>query len=160
MVFIGIISLAGVVVNNNIVLIDYTMQLRERGYSRMESLIKAGATRMRPVLLTALTTVLGLVPLTFGINVDFVGLLTAFKPDFYIGSENTQFWGPMGITIISGLSFATFLTLVITPVMYSLFDSVAQKLRELLTGRPVLAGVAGDGQTREAVDITQDEVKG
>ncbi len=156
MVFIGIISLAGVVVNNNIVLIDYTMQLRERGFSRQEALIKAGSTRLRPVLLTALTTVLGLVPLTFGINIDFVGLLTELKPDFYIGSENTQFWGPMGTTIISGLTFATFLTLVITPVMYSLFDSVSLKLRELLSGRQVPAGVHGDGQTEEAVRVNRE----
>ncbi|MFV1979584.1 MAG: efflux RND transporter permease subunit, partial [Rhodothermia bacterium] len=128
MTFIGIISLAGIVVNNNIVLVDYIMQLRERGYSKHDAIVQGGATRMRPVLLTALTTVLGLMPLTFGINIDFVGLLTEFKPAFQFGSENTQFWGPMGTSIISGLVFATFLTLVLVPVMYSLFDSVTTKL--------------------------------
>ncbi len=129
MTFIGIISLAGIVVNNNIVLVDYIIELRERGYSKHDAIIQGGATRLRPVLLTALTTVLGLIPLTFGINIDFIGLLTQFKPAFQFGSENTQFWGPMGTSIISGLIFATFLTLILVPVMYSLFDSVATKLR-------------------------------
>ena len=127
--FIGIISLAGIVVNNNIVLIDYTNQLRSRGRDKRASIVEAGATRLRPVLLTALTTVLGLIPLTFGINIDFVGLLTNLEPDFRIGSANTQFWGPMGTTIIAGLTFATFLTLVIVPVLYSVFDSLQGWLR-------------------------------
>lgn len=126
--FIGVISLAGIVVNNGIVLVDYAMQLRKRGMDKRAAIVQAGATRLRPVILTALTTVIGLIPLTFGINFDFVGLLTDFDPDFYIGSENTQFWGPMGTAIISGLTFATFLTLVIVPVMYSTFDSVADRL--------------------------------
>jgi multidrug efflux pump len=126
--FIGIISLAGIVVNNAIVLIDYTMLLRERGMAKRDAIIEAGATRLRPVLLTALTTVLGLIPLTFGINIDFVGLLTDMDPDFHIGSPSTQFWGPMGTAIISGLTFATFLTLVIVPVMYSLMDSVTARV--------------------------------
>ena len=126
--FIGIISLAGIVVNNNIVLVDYIKQLRERGMSKRAAIVEGGATRLRPVLLTALTTVLGLIPLTFGINIDFVGLLTEWRPNFQFGSENTQFWGPMGSAIISGLTFATFLTLVIVPVMYSVFDSLSNKL--------------------------------
>lgn len=129
--FIGVISLAGIVVNNNIVLIDYIQQLRERGCDKQEAVVEGGATRLRPVMLTAMTTVLGLIPLTFGINIDFVGLLTELRPDFRIGSENTQFWGPMGTTIIAGLTFATFLTLVIVPVMYSLIDSTTVKMRTL-----------------------------
>jgi len=132
MTFIGIISLAGIVVNNNIVLIDYAMQLRERGMEKQKAIVEAGATRLRPVLLTAMTTILGLIPLTFGINVDFVGLLTDLDPDFQFGSENTQFWGPMGTAIISGLTFATFLTLVIVPVMYSTFDSLSVRLGRML----------------------------
>lgn len=127
MTFIGVISLAGIVVNNNIVLVDYAMQLRDRGMDKHDAIIEAGATRLRPVLLTAMTTVLGLIPLTFGINIDFVGLLIDLDPNFQFGSENTQFWGPMGTAIISGLTFATFLTLVIVPVMYSVFDSVAAR---------------------------------
>ena len=132
--FIGIIALAGIVVNNNIVLVDYIMQLRGRGMEKQDAIIEGGATRLRPVLLTALTTVLGLVPLTFGINVDFVGLLANFEPNFEFGSENTQFWGPMGTAIISGLIFATFLTLVIVPVMYSTFDSLSLRITSAFGG--------------------------
>lgn len=124
MTFIGLISLAGIVVNNNIVLIDYIRQLRDRGQSKLEAIVDGGATRLRPVLLTFLTTVIGLVPLTFGLNIDFVGLMANLAPNIQFGSQNTQFWGPMGIAIISGLTFATFLTLVIVPVMYSAFDSL------------------------------------
>ncbi|MDT7855047.1 efflux RND transporter permease subunit [Rubrivirga sp. S365] len=126
--FIGVISLAGIVVNNAIVLVDYIEQLRARGEDKQEAIIDGGATRLRPVLLTAFTTVIGLIPLTFGINIDFVGLIVNLDPSFSIGSENTQFWGPMGTAIISGLTFATFLTLVIVPVMYSAFDSLAVRL--------------------------------
>jgi multidrug efflux pump subunit AcrB len=127
--FIGIISLAGIVVNNAIVLVDYTRQLRERGKGKRAAIVEAGATRLRPVLLTALTTVLGLIPLTFGLNVDFVGLLRDLTPNVHVGSPNTQFWGPMGLAIMSGLTFGTFLTLVIVPVLYSAFDSLANWLR-------------------------------
>ena len=88
----------------------------------------AGATRFRPVVLTAMTTVLGLIPLTFGINLDFVGLLANLEPNFQFGSENTQFWGPMGTALIAGLTFATFLTLIIVPVMYSVFDSLSDRV--------------------------------
>ncbi len=128
MVFVGIISLAGIVCINNIVLAEYVKQLLDKGYSRMNAIVEAGAIRLRPVLLTALTTILGLVPLTFGINIDYIGLLTSFDPAFQIGTESTQFWGPMGITIISGLLFATFLTLVIVPVMYSVFESLSDRV--------------------------------
>jgi len=134
--FIGIISLAGIVVNNNIVLVDYTMQLRAKGLSKRDAIVEAGATRLRPVLLTAFTTVLGLIPLTFGINIDFVGYLVSFDPDFQLGSANTQFWGPMGTAIISGLTFATFLTLVIVPVMYSLLDSLSGRILALFGHEP------------------------
>lgn len=136
---IGIISLAGIVVNNAIVLIDYTDLIREKkkeelGLSEKErltptefinTLVSAGKTRLRPVLLTAITTVLGLIPLAMGINIDFAGLLADFEPNFYSGGDNADFWGPMAWTVINGLSFATFLTLVIVPVMYYLTDRVA-----------------------------------
>lgn len=128
MTFIGIISLAGIVCVNNIVLLDYVKQLTEKGMQKKNAIIEAGLIRFRPVILTALTTILGLAPLTFGINVDFVGLFANFDPNFQIGSESTAFWGPMGIAIISGLTFATFLTLVVVPVLYSAFDSLAKRL--------------------------------
>jgi multidrug efflux pump subunit AcrB len=135
MTMIGIISLAGVVVNNAIVLIDYTNLLRRRrreelGLTELEQLpmddikaaiSQAGKTRLRPVLLTAITTVLGLIPLAVGLNIDFTTLLTEYDANFYIGGDNTIFFGPMSWTIIFGLTFATFLTLIIIPVMYLLF---------------------------------------
>ncbi len=152
--FIGVISLAGIVVNNAIVLVDYIEELRRKGRDKQDAVVEAGATRLRPVILTALTTVIGLIPLTFGINVDFVGLIVDLDPAFSIGSQNTQFWGPMGTAIISGLTFATFLTLVIVPVMYSAFDSVAARLA---AGRDPAAGdetgPAGDGVAADGVDI-------
>ena len=135
MTMIGIISLAGVVVNNAIVLIDYTNLLRQRkrqelGLTEYEVLpmdevikatVEAGKTRLRPVLLTAITTVLGLIPLATGFNIDFFTLYTDYNPNMYFGGDNTMFFGPMSWTIIFGLTFATFLTLVITPSMYLVF---------------------------------------
>ncbi|MAQ93329.1 MAG: acriflavin resistance protein [Rhodothermaceae bacterium] len=155
MTFIGVISLAGIVVNNAIVLVDYVEQLRARGEDKQEAIVDGGATRLRPVLLTAFTTVIGLIPLTFGINIDFVGMIVDLDPSFSIGSENTQFWGPMGTAIISGLTFATFLTLVIVPVMYSAFDSVAMRIAAArgvspeadgaVSGPPASTPASGDG---------------
>lgn len=132
MTMLGIISLAGIVVNNAIVLIDYINLLIERKKTELkipqekllpkklifESIVKAGRTRLRPVLLTAITTVLGLIPLAFGININFITWLSDFNPHFYIGGENVMFWGPLSKTVIFGLTFATFLTLVIVPAMY------------------------------------------
>lgn len=134
MTMIGIISLAGIVVNNAIVLIDYTNLLRkekkeELGLSETEQLpvhdvkaaiIKGGQTRLRPVLLTAITTVLGLIPLATGLNIDFVSWFATNDPGIYIGGDNVIFFGPMSWTIIYGLTFATFLTLVVVPVTYYL----------------------------------------
>jgi multidrug efflux pump len=150
MTFIGVISLAGIVVNNSIVLVDYIEQLRQRGMDKLEAVVEGGATRLRPVLLTAMTTIIGLIPLTFGINIDFVGLITNLDPAFQFGSENTQFWGPMGTAIISGLTFATFLTLVIVPVMYSTFDSVATHVGALLAPRPASGVLHPAGATATA----------
>ena len=129
---IGIISLAGIVVNNAIVLIDYVELLIKRKMESLgmesifqltfnqikECIVEGGATRLRPVLLTAITTVLGLIPLAIGFNFNFFTLITDLDPNFFIGGDNTAMWGPMAWTIIYGLAFATFLTLVIIPVMY------------------------------------------
>lgn len=111
---IGVISLAGVVVNNAIVLIDYTLQSRRRGLSAREAIIRAGVVRFRPVILTAMTTILGLLPLATGISFDF------FSLSWEIGGRSSQWWGPMGVAVIFGLAFATALTLVIVPVLISL----------------------------------------
>jgi multidrug efflux pump subunit AcrB len=122
---VGVISLAGIVVNNAIVLIDYIDQLRTReGMSRRESVVRGGMTRFRPVILTAITTVLGLMPLAIGFNFDFTGLLTRLAPDIYWGGEQAAWWGPMAIAVIVGLSFATVLTLLLVPVMYTVVDDL------------------------------------
>jgi multidrug efflux pump subunit AcrB len=129
---VGIISLAGVVVNNAIVLIDYINLLirrkqEERGVDDQyaltreeikEAIVEGGATRLRPVLLTAITTVLGLIPLAIGFNFDFFSLISELDPHIFIGGDNTAMWGPMAWTIIYGLTFATFLTLVVVPTMF------------------------------------------
>lgn len=119
---LGVISLAGVVVNNAIVLIDYIQQLRYQGLEKVEAVITAGLVRFRPVMLTAITTVLGLIPLSTGIGFDF----ERFR--FLIGGESSQWWGPMGIAVIFGLSFATLLTLVFVPVMYKLLTDITDRL--------------------------------
>lgn len=121
---IGVISLAGVVVNNAIVLIDYIQQLRAEGMDKLQAIIIGGKTRLRPVLLTAITTILGLIPLTTGLNFDFRN----FR--FDIGGESSQWWGPMGVAVIFGLAVATFLTLIIVPVMYYIFDAWSEKARQ------------------------------
>ena len=136
MTMMGIISLAGIVVNNAIVLIDYTQLLIDRKKQELgvaedqllaredyrEAIIAAGKNRLRPVLLTAITTILGLIPLAIGFNLNFFTLFTEFDPQIYIGGDNTIFWGPLSWTIIFGLSFATFLTLVIVPTMFYLLN--------------------------------------
>lgn len=136
MTMMGIISLAGIVVNNAIVLIDYTQILIDRKKEDLEmeddelltkeeyfkQIIAGGKSRLRPVLLTAITTVLGLIPLAVGLNIDFFGLFTDYDPAIYIGGDNVIFWGPLAWTVIFGLIFATFLTLVVVPVMFYLVN--------------------------------------
>ena len=131
---LGIISLAGIVVNNAIVLIDYTNilirdKVKAAGVKDMyglpiatvkKAIEEGGATRLRPVLLTAITTVLGLLPLAIGFNINFFTLITEGNPNFFIGGDNTAFWGPLAWAVIYGLVFATFLTLVVVPAMFFL----------------------------------------
>ena len=134
MTMMGIISLAGIVVNNAIVLIDYTQLLIDRKLAEKSldedglltqkeyatAIIDGGKSRLRPVLLTAITTVLGLIPLAIGLNIDFFSLFIDYDARIYIGGDNVIFWGPLAKTVIYGLIFATFLTLVIVPVMFFL----------------------------------------
>ncbi|GMR12016.1 MAG: efflux RND transporter permease subunit [Gemmatimonadota bacterium] len=123
---VGIISLAGIVVNNAIVLIDYIDVLRTRDkLDRREALVRGGHVRFRPVVLTAITTALGLVPLAIGLNFDFMGLYTRLDPNPYWGGEQAAWWGPMAVAVIAGILFATFLTLIVVPVMYSLVDDMS-----------------------------------
>lgn len=114
----GIIAVAGIVVKNGIILIDYIDILRNEGSSLKDAVIEGGATRLNPVLLTAASTILGLIPLAIGLNIDFYGLFASFEPNFYFGGDNADFWGPLAWTIIYGLGFATFLTLILVPSMY------------------------------------------
>ena len=118
---IGVISLAGVVVNNAIVLIDYINQLLAKGLSSNEALLRAGSVRFRPVMLTAITTILGLLPMATGISFDF----RKFGLD--IGGESSQWWGPMAVAVIFGLGFATLLTLIMVPVLCSLHHSLRKR---------------------------------
>ena len=143
MTMMGIISLAGIVVNNAIVLIDYTQILIDRKKEELEMdeeahltkkqyfdvIVAGGKSRLRPVLLTAITTVLGLIPLAVGLNIDFFGLFTDYDPGVYIGGDNVIFWGPLAWTVIFGLVFATFLTLVIVPVMFYMINRIKIKIR-------------------------------
>ena len=138
MTMIGIISLAGIVVNNAIVLIDYInliiarkrLELNFKTSDKLSKIdllkcvVEGGKTRLRPVLLTAITTILGLLPLALGININFRTLITELNPNFYIGGENVAFWGPMGWAIIFGLTFATFLTLVVVPILYYIINKI------------------------------------
>jgi multidrug efflux pump subunit AcrB len=120
---IGVIALGGIVVRNAIVMLDFAKVLeKERGFERDEALIQAGLIRMRPIFLTAAATILGIVPLATGIDFDW----RTFS--WILGGENTAFWRPMGIAIIFGLMVSTFLTLVITPTLYSFSDDLSKKI--------------------------------
>jgi multidrug efflux pump len=118
---VGVISLAGVVVNNSIVLIDYYDQLREKGMEVREALERTGLVRFRPVMLTAITTILGLLPMATGVSYDFTNLR------WDIGGESSQWWGPMAVAVIFGLAVATMLTLVVVPVLCSLAEDIKSR---------------------------------
>ena len=143
MTMMGIISLAGIVVNNGVVLLDYTQLLIDRRKVKlgleeedllesedlMEAVIKGGKARLRPVLLTAITTILGLIPLATGFNINFFTLMSEFNPNIYFGGDNVIFWGPLAWTVIYGLLVATFLTLVVVPILFSLVYKLKIKIR-------------------------------
>lgn len=130
---IGVISLAGVVVNNAIVLLDYVNQLQREGHGVEESLVRAGMTRFRPVMLTAVTTILGLVPMAIGVAVELdlwwvFGTVPVPTLGLIIGSQSSAFWGPMAVAVIFGLAVATVLTLVMVPTMYGIYDDLRKRL--------------------------------
>lgn len=134
MTMMGIISLAGIVVNNGVVLLDYTQLLIDRKKAEhhldedqyiekdelFEAIIKGGKARLRPVLLTAITTILGLIPLATGLNINFFTFFSDFDANIYFGGDNVIFWGPLAWTVIYGLFIATFLTLVVVPILFYL----------------------------------------
>ena len=146
MTMVGIISLAGIVVNNGVVLLDYTQLLIDRKKNELglekenyldrddlfNAIIKAGKARLRPVLLTAITTILGLIPLAIGLNINFFKLSSDFNPNIYIGGDNVVFWGPLAWTVIYGLFIATFLTLIVVPIFFYL----SMQLKVRLKSRP------------------------
>ena len=125
---IGVVALAGIVVRNGILLVEFTELLREQGVPTFEAIVEAGRTRMTPVILTATATSLGLIPLAVGLNIDFVKLFTEFNPHIFFGGDSTAFWGPLSWTMIFGLMFATFLTLFLVPVMYLMSENLKAKI--------------------------------
>lgn len=124
---LGCISLAGVVVNNAIVLMDFINREREQGLSVEEAVLHAGKTRFRPVTLTAVTTVLGLIPMAIGVSFDFRSF------SWLVGGSSSQFWGSMAIAIIFGLTFATILTLVVIPVLYCMSHDASLYLKKVIS---------------------------
>ena len=120
---IGVIALAGIVVRNAIVLLDFQKELVKRGLSRDEALVQAGIIRMRPIFLTASATILGILPLASGVDFDWRTL------SWIIGGQNSAFWRPMGVAIIFGLAFSTFLTLIIIPSIFSAFDELMLRMK-------------------------------
>ncbi len=143
MTMMGIISLAGIVVNNGVVLLDYTQLLidRKKAEQRLddyeyvdrntlfEAIVKGGKARLRPVILTAITTILGLIPLAIGFNINFYTLFSEFNPNIYIGGDNVIFWGPLAKTVIYGLIIATFLTLILVPILFFLITKFKMWLK-------------------------------
>ena len=125
---VGIVALAGIVVKNGILIVEFTDILLSEGKELKEAIVEAGKTRLNPVLLTATATVLGLIPLALGINLNFYTLFTEFEPHFFMGGNSAAFWGPLAWTIIFGLSFATIITLLIVPVMYLLNQKVKDRV--------------------------------
>jgi multidrug efflux pump len=126
---IGIVALAGIVVRNGILLVEFTDLLIEQGYETRAAIIEAGKTRMTPVILTASATILGLIPLAVGLNIDFVTLFTELNPHIFFGGDSVAMWGPLSWTMIFGLAFATFLTLILVPAMYLLTDKLKRRTK-------------------------------
>ncbi|NNM22228.1 MAG: efflux RND transporter permease subunit, partial [Flavobacteriaceae bacterium] len=143
MTMMGIISLAGIVVNNGVVLLDYTQLLIDRRIVELdlpdnallskedikEIIIKGGRARLRPVILTAITTVLGLIPLAIGVNIDFFSFFSEFDANFYLGGDNVIFWGPLAWAVIYGLIIATFLTLIIVPALFLIIYRIKIRIK-------------------------------
>lgn len=130
MLLVGIVGLAGIVIKNGILIIEFTDELRGRGMRTREAAIQAGKIRIIPVLLTAVATILGLFPLAVGFNIDFVGLFTHLRPNIFFGGDSVVFWGPLSWTIIFGLMFSFFLTLIMVPSMYL----IAERLKRPMKG--------------------------
>ena len=131
---IGIVGLAGIVVKNGILVIEFADELRSRGMKTREAVIQAGKTRIIPVLLTALAAILALIPLAVGFNIDFVKMFAELDPHIFFGGDSARFWKPLSWTIIFGLSFAFFMTLVIVPSMYVIAERLKRPMRKMYGG--------------------------
>jgi multidrug efflux pump subunit AcrB len=129
---VGIVALAGIVVRNGILLVEFMDILRAQGYTLHDAIVEAGRVRMTPVLLTATATILGMIPLAIGFNIDFVTMFTELNPKIYFGGDNVAFWGPLAWTIVFGLAFATFITLILVPVMYEMSEQTKARLNRAL----------------------------
>ncbi len=165
MTMMGIISLAGIVVNNGVVLLDYTQLLIDRKKVEqnldddaylakddlLEAIIKGGKARLRPVLLTAITTILGLIPLATGFNINFYTLFSEFNPNIYFGGDNVIFWGPLAWTVIYGLFIATFLTLIVVPILFYLVTKLKM--------RAYSHRVAGYEEEVEVIENTNETIQ-
>ncbi len=138
---VGIVALAGIVVRNGILIVEFTEILKERGMNTRDAIIEAGKTRMTPVLLTATATILGLIPLAVGLNIDFYTLFAEGNPHLFFGGDSVAFWGPLSWTMIYGLSFATILTLLVLPVMYIMSENAGKRIRKLLGGNKAASHV-------------------
>lgn len=132
---LGIVGLAGIVVKNGILVIEFTEELRSRGMKTREALVQAGKTRIIPVLLTALAAILAFIPIAIGFNIDFIGLFSDFKPHIFFGGDNAVFWKPLSWTIIFGLAFAFFMTLIILPGMYLISERLRRPMRRQFGGK-------------------------
>jgi multidrug efflux pump len=144
MLGVGVIGLAGIVIKNGILLIEFTDELRGRGVRMREAAIQAGKIRIIPVLLTALATMLGLLPLAVGFNINFVSFFQHLNPHIFFGGDSVVFWGPLSWTIIFGLIFAFFLTLIMVPSMYIIAERLKRPMEKFYGGRWIgILGFAG-----------------
>jgi len=141
---IGIIGLSGIVVKNGILVIEFADELRSRGMKTKEAVIEAGKTRIVPVLLTALAAILALIPLAIGFNINFVTMFSDLNPHIFFGGDNAAFWKPLALTIIWGLIFAFFMTLLIVPAMYLIAERLKRPMNKFFKGRWIsILGLTG-----------------
>lgn len=132
---IGIVGLAGIVVKNGILVIEFTDELRARGMKTREAAIQAGKTRIIPVMLTAVAAILAFIPIAFGFNINFVTLFSELNPHIFFGGDNVAFWRPLSWTIIFGLAFAFFMTLIIVPAMYLIAERLRRPMQRMFGGK-------------------------
>jgi multidrug efflux pump len=132
---LGIVGLAGIVVKNGILVIEFADELRSRGLKTKEAIIQAGKTRIIPVLLTALAAILAFIPIAVGFNINFVTLFSDLNPHIFFGGDSVAFWKPLSWTIIFGLAFAFFMTLIIVPAMYLIAERLKRPMRNMYGGK-------------------------